>query len=61
LPLFDLYIEVKGRKKDIDIEKVMAAKRLGFKVLLWDGEELLKRRIINNSGSTEINRKYKQD
>lgn len=60
LPDFDLYIEVKGRKKDIDIEKVKMARRCGFVVLLWDGEELLKRGIITNSGSTEINRKYRK-
>lgn len=59
LPDLDLYIEVKGRNKGKDIEKVKAARRLKFKVLLWDGEELLRRNIINNSGSTEINRKYK--
>jgi len=59
LPIFDLYIEVKGRKKEVDIKKVKIARQCGFNVLLWDGEELLKRGIINNSGNTEINRKYK--
>jgi len=61
LPNFDLYIEVKGRKKEIDIKKVRTAKSCGFNVLLWDGEELLKLGIINNAGSTEINRKYKKN
>jgi hypothetical protein len=30
-----------------------------YNIELWDGEELLKRGIINNCGITEINRKYK--
>lgn len=59
LPDLKLFIEVKGQKKGSDIEKVFRARKIGNKVLLWDGEELLKRGIINNSGSTEINRKYK--
>ena len=60
LPDLDLYIEVKGRNKVKDIEKVKAARKLKFKVLLWDGEELLRRKIIDNSGNTEINRKYRK-
>lgn len=59
IPKLDMYIEVKGRKKGPDLEKVMLAVELGYKVFLWDGEELLKRGIITNSGITEINRKYK--
>jgi predicted DNA-binding protein YlxM (UPF0122 family) len=59
LPDLNLYIEVKGRKKAEDIKKVKTARKLNFKVLLWDGEELLRRGIINNSGDAEINRKYR--
>lgn len=59
LPELDVYIEVKGRKKGPDIEKVILAVEFGYKVFLWDGEELLKRGIIINSGITEINRKYR--
>lgn len=58
LPEFDCYIEVKGRKKDKNMEKFELAQKK-YKVLLWDGEELLKRGIINNSGSTEINRRVR--
>lgn len=60
LPELDLYIEVKGRKKGKDIEKVLRARRHKLKVLLWDGEELLRRGIIDNSGNTKINRKYRK-
>ena len=60
LPEYNLYIEVKGRKKGTDIEKVLEARKLGNKILLWDGEELLKRGIIDNCGVTEINRKYRK-
>lgn len=56
----NIFIEVKGRKKGSDIEKVINSRKLGNKILLWDGEELLKRGIINNSGTTEINRKYRK-
>jgi hypothetical protein len=59
LPDYDIFIEVKGRKKKIDVVKARSAKKLGYKILLWDGEELLKRGIIDNAGDTEINRKYK--
>jgi hypothetical protein len=59
LPELGLYIEVKGRKKKKDIEKVKTARKLKFRVLLWDGEELLRRGIINNSGVTYINRKIR--
>lgn len=59
LPSLNLFIEVKGRKKGIDVEKVVAARKFGNKILLWDGEELLKRGIITNSGVAEINRKYR--
>lgn len=61
LPKLNLFIEVKGRKKGTDIEKVLKARKYGNKVLLWDGEELLRRGIINNCGVTEINRKYKNE
>lgn len=58
IPEEDYYIEVKGRKKKRDMEKFELAKEK-YNILLWDGEELLKRGIINNCGNTEINRKYK--
>lgn len=60
LPKTDCYIEVKGRKKKEDMKKFKFAKKK-YNILLWDGEELLKLGIINNSGSTEINRKYKKE
>jgi predicted DNA-binding protein YlxM (UPF0122 family) len=58
LPKEDKYIEVKGRKKKEDMEKLELVMKI-YDVELWDGEELLKRGIINNSGITEINRKYR--
>jgi hypothetical protein len=58
LPDFNLFIEVKGRKKDTDLVKMKLAKKYKHKILLWDGEELLKRGIIDNSGFSEINKKY---
>lgn len=57
-PSENKYIEVKGRTREKDLEKLRLAQKL-YNIELWDGEELLKRGIINNSGSTEINRKYK--
>lgn len=57
LPEENKYIEVKGRKKEADMEKLKAAMKI-YDIELWDGEELLKRGIIDNSGITEINRKY---
>lgn len=59
LPKLNVYIEVKGRKKGSDIEKVVSARKFGNKVFLWDAEELFKRGIIKNTGITEINRKYR--
>jgi hypothetical protein len=58
LPDYEYYIEVKGRikKEDLEINKLANEK---YKVLFWDGKELLKRGIIDNSGDTEVNRKYK--
>lgn len=58
LPIEDKYIEVKGRKRKVDMVKVELAMEK-YDIELWDGEELLKRGIINNCGITEINRKYK--
>lgn len=58
IPSLDLYIEVKGRKKEIDIRKFNRAKQQ-LDILLWDGEELLRRGIIDNSGLSVINRKYR--
>ena len=59
IPDLNVFIEVKGRTKVLGLEKVKNARKEGYTILLWDGEELLKRGIINNSGSTAINRKYK--
>jgi len=58
IPSLDIYIEVKGRLKDSDVYKLDNVRKTRT-VLLWDGEELLKLGIINNSGSAEINRKYR--
>ena len=58
LPKFNLYIEVKGRKKEKDMEKFMRAKNI-YNILFWDAEELLKRKIIVNPGITELYGKYK--
>lgn len=54
------YIEVKGRveEKDIIINKLANKK---YKVLFWDGVELLKLGIITNCGNTELNRKYRKE
>lgn len=57
LPNENKYIEVKGRKKKEDMEKLELFMSK-YKIELWDGEELLKRGIIKNCGITEINRKY---
>lgn len=59
LPDKDKYIEVKGRKKERDLKKFKLAQQK-YNIELWDGEELLKRGIIDNCGITEINRKYKK-
>ncbi len=59
LPSENLYIEVKGRTLKQDKYKVVLFKKLGYNILLWDAEELLKRGIITSSGSTELNRKYR--
>ena len=58
VPKENLYIEVKGRKKSVDMYKLELAMKK-YKIELWDGEELLKRGIIKNCGITEINRKYR--
>ena len=60
LPEHNCYVEVKGRKKERDMEKFMLAKEK-YEVLLWDGEELLRLGIIGNTGSTQTNRKYKNN
>lgn len=60
IPILNCYVEVKGRKKERDIEKFELARKK-HNILLWDGEELLKLGIINNSGSTELNKKYRKD
>lgn len=58
LPAENKYIEVKGRKKERDMEKLRLFMRK-YDIELWDGEELLKRGVINNCGKTELNRKYR--
>jgi predicted DNA-binding protein YlxM (UPF0122 family) len=60
LPKYNCYIEVKGRKKECDMKKFMLAKNK-YKILLWDGEELLKLGIITNAGDTQLNRKYRNE
>lgn len=60
LPESDTYLEVKGRIKDKDRIIIDLMKESEYKFLLWDGEELLKRGIIDNSGDSEINRKYRK-
>lgn len=57
LPKYNCYIEVKGRIEDEDLE-INRLANIRYKVFMWDGEELLSRGIINNAGSTQINRKY---
>lgn len=56
----DYYIEVKGRLKRSDKEKIRLFKEKGYELEVWDGEELLRLGLITNSGSTEINRKYRK-
>ena len=58
VPSLELFIEVKGGRREEDVEKFLLAKER-YNVVLWDGATLLKLGIINNSGSTEINRKYR--
>jgi len=58
IPHQNKYIEVKGRKNKKNLEKFKLAQQK-YDVELWDGEELLKRGIIDNCGVTEINRKYR--
>lgn len=55
----ELYIEVKGRKKEEDMIKFNLAKEL-YNVVLWDGIELLKLGIIDNCGDGKLNRKYRK-
>lgn len=59
LPELNCYIEVKGRKKKRDMEKLKLARERYENIILWDGKELLKRGIIDNAGDQKINRKYK--
>jgi len=54
-----LYIEVKGRMKDIDLFKFNKAKEK-INIILWDGIELLKLGIITNCGDGKLNRKYRK-
>lgn len=55
----ELYIEVKGRKKEEDMVKFRLAKEL-YNIVLWDGIELLKLGIIDNCGDSKLNRKYRK-
>lgn len=59
IPSLNLYIEVKGRLKDIDLEKYDAVKDK-INIILWDGIELLKLGIIDNCGDANLNRKYRK-
>lgn len=59
LPNEDLYIEVKGILKRKDRVKHRLFIALGYKLLVWDKEELLKRGIIVNSGDSTLNKKYR--
>lgn len=59
IPELEIYIEVKGRKKEEDMIKFNLAKEL-YNVVLWDGVELLKLGIIDNCGDTKLNRKYRK-
>jgi predicted DNA-binding protein YlxM (UPF0122 family) len=54
------YIEVKGRVEEEDIIINLLANKK-YKVLFWDGIELLKLGIITNCGNTELNRKYRKE
>lgn len=58
IPSLNIYIEVKGRKKEEDMFKFNKAKSK-YTVLLWDGEELMKFGIIKTSGITNVDRKYR--
>lgn len=60
IPILNLYIEVKGRLKDVDLEKYNKIKS-EINIILWDGIELLKLGIIDNCGDTELNRKYRKE
>lgn len=58
LSVLNCYIEVKGRKKEVDMEKFKLSKEK-YNVILWDGIELLKLGIITNCGDAKLNRKYR--
>lgn len=58
IPSDDVYIEVKGRLCEKSLEKINLFRNKGYNLLLWNGEELLKRGIITNAGDASINRKY---
>lgn len=50
IPEDDLYIEVKGRLLDLDIEKITLFRDLGFTLLLWDRAKLESLNLISSSG-----------
>jgi hypothetical protein len=56
---WNCYIEVKGRYRQVDLDKFELAK-IKYNILFWDSKELLKLGIIQNSGNTELNRKYRR-
>lgn len=58
IPDLDLYIEVKGRIKSKDKKIIKLMYENKYKFLFWDAEELIKRKIISNPGSTKLYRKY---
>ena len=49
LPVLNTYIEVKGRKKEEDMEKLRRAQEK-YNIILWDREKLFQLGIINISG-----------
>ena len=49
MPMLNLYIEVKGRKKKEDMDKLNNARQI-YNIVLWDRDELFKLGLINSSG-----------
>lgn len=58
IPNIDCHIEVKGFEAKPGVDKFKIAEKK-YNVKFWNGEELLRRGIISNSGDTELNRKYR--
>jgi hypothetical protein len=61
LPECDLYVEVKGNvdERALFIKDFMESS--GYNYFFWNGEELFKRKIVDNPGSTKIFRKYRYE